>query len=62
MYPFTLNQIIKGKVAGHFVILGFRRIGGEAYAQVKPVNPADRRQVGQGELALPIDALEPIHA
>jgi len=44
------------------VILGFRQIAGETYAQVKPVNPADHRQVGQGELALPIDALEPIHA
>ena len=62
MYPFTLNQIVKGKVAGHFVILGFRQIAGETYAQLKPVNPADHRQVGQGELALPIDALEPIHA
>ena len=62
MHSFTLNQIVKGKVAGHFVILGFRQIAGETYAQVKPVNPADHRQVGQGELALPMDALEPINA
>ena len=62
MYPFTLNQIVKGKVAGHFVILGFRQITGETYAPLKPVNPADHRQIGQGELALPIDALEPINA
>ena len=55
-----INQIVKGKRAGTFVILGFRQIGGEQYAQVKPVNPADHTQVGAGEMALPIDTLEAI--
>ena len=55
---FSINQIVKGKRAGTFVILGFRDIGGERYAQVKPVNPANHAEHGKGEMALPSDALE----
>jgi hypothetical protein len=54
---FAINQIVKGKRAGTFVILGFRTIGGEQHAQVKPVNPANHAQHGAGEMALPLDAL-----
>ena len=36
---FNVNQIVKGIKAGTFVILALRTIGGEAGAQVKPVNP-----------------------
>lgn len=54
---FQLNQIVKGAKAGTFVIIGFRTIGGEQYAQVKAVNPNDHTQHAAGELALPIDAL-----
>jgi hypothetical protein len=54
---FNVNQIVKGKRAGTFVILGFRTIAGEEYAQVKAVNPADHTQVAAGELALPLDAI-----
>lgn len=53
-----INQIVKGKRAGTFVIIGFRTIAGEQYAQLKPVNPADHSQVGAGEMALPLDSLE----
>ena len=54
---FNINQIVKGQKAGTFVIVGFRKIGGEDHAQVKPVNPADHSQVGRGEMALPLSAL-----
>ena len=56
----NLNQIVRGKKAGVFVVLGFRTIGGEKYAQLKEVNPADHSQVAPGELALPLDAIEAI--
>lgn len=54
---FAINQIVKGKRAGTFVIVGFRTIGGEQHAQVKSVNPANHSQVAAGEMALPLDAL-----
>lgn len=57
MNSFSINQIVKGKRAGTFVILAFRTVGGEAGAQVKPVNPKDHTQVGAGEMFLPFDAL-----
>lgn len=56
MNNFRVNQIVKGHQAGTFVILGFRKIGGEDYAQCKEIDPvthAPRR----GELALPVTAL-----
>jgi hypothetical protein len=55
---FEVNQIVKGKVAGHFVVLGLRTIGGEDYAQLKCVDPRDYTKTSGGELALPIEALE----
>ena len=57
---FTVNQIVKGKVAGTFVLLGFRLIGGEQYAQLKTVNPANHSQTMPGELALPLTAIEAV--
>jgi len=54
---FSVNQIVKGKQAGTFVILAFRTVGGEHGAQVKPVNPANYSQHGAGEFFLPLDAL-----
>ena len=53
---FNIGQIVNGSVAGRFVILGFRVIDGERYAQLKPVGPND--ELGKGEIALPIDALK----
>ena len=58
MAGFKLNQIVKGKVAGHFVVLGFRKISGEDYAQLKAVPPKDYTRTASGEIALPISALE----
>jgi hypothetical protein len=56
MNGFNVNQIVKGAVAGCFVILGFRVIGGENFAQLKPYNPATGK-TSQGEIALPLDAI-----
>ena len=56
---FQVNQIVKGKKvkAGYFVVLGFRTIGGEEYAQLKCVEPKTQKTY-PGELALPLEALE----
>lgn len=54
---FQVNQIVKGQAAGQFVILAFRTIGGEQYAQVKPYNP-ETGKTGRGEMALPLDAIK----
>lgn len=54
---FQVNQIVKGQVAGSFVILAFRSIGGEQYAQVKPYNP-ETGKTGRGEMALPLTAIK----
>lgn len=55
---FNVNQIVKGQTAGTFVILALRTIGGEAGAQVKPVNPDNHAQIGRGELWLPLSAIK----
>ena len=54
---FNVNQIVKGKRAGTFVILGFRTVGGEQGAQVKAVNPNNHAETAPGEMFLPLDAL-----
>ncbi len=54
---FQKGQIVKGVVAGVFVVLGTKVIGGEQMIAVKPVNPADHSQVGSGQLCLPADKL-----
>ena len=53
---FSLNQIVAGHKAGVFVILGFRIIGGERWAQLKSYDPSTGR-VARGELALPLNCL-----
>jgi hypothetical protein len=57
MNTFQVNQIVKGKYAGVFVILGFRSVAGEACAQLKAVNPNDYTQTARGELCLPLDCI-----
>ncbi len=54
---FQVNQLVKGQRAGTFVILGFRTICGEQYAQVKVVHPVTHRPA-RGELALPLTAIK----
>lgn len=53
---FKVNQIVKGIVAGEFIILGFRTIGGEDFAQLKPYDIKSAK-TGRGELALPLSKI-----
>jgi hypothetical protein len=57
MSNFSINQIVKGKVAGLFIILGFRTIAGEAVAVLKAMNPANHNEFAPGEVTLPLDAI-----
>ena len=57
MERFKANQIVKGIKSGYFLILGFRTIDGEDYAQVKEVNPNNYDETAPGEFALPITSL-----
>lgn len=57
MNTFTVNQIVKGHKAGEFVILGFRNIGGEDYAQLKEHKNG---KLGRGEIALPLTAIKQV--
>jgi len=60
MNGMNVNQIVKGKVAGTFVILGFRMVGSVPSAQLKAVNPNNHSETAPGELCLPLTALAPI--
>lgn len=53
---FHINQIVRGRTSGHFVILSFRMIDDEQYAQLKEVDPITGRTYC-GEFALPVTAL-----
>lgn len=53
---FRPNQIVKGRNAGTFVILDFRTIGGEQYAQLKEIDPVTHAPK-RGEIALPLTAI-----
>ena len=57
---FNLNQIVKGAAAGTFVIIGFREINSEDYAQLKEVNPNNHSQTAPGEISLPLTAIRNI--
>ena len=54
---FQVNQVVKGKTAGQFVILAFRTIGGEQYAQVKEYDEVTGK-ARRGEIALPLTAIK----
>ena len=54
---FNTNQIVKGKAAGTFIVLGYRTVAGEQMVQVKPYNPITGK-AGRGEMALPESALK----
>jgi hypothetical protein len=57
MSNFSINQIVKGKVAGLFIILGFRTIAGESMADLKAINPVNHNEFAPGEVTLPLDAI-----
>ena len=56
MHKFSTNQIVKGKVCGHFVVLGYRYINGNLFVQVKPYC-LETKKVSRGEIAFTEDAL-----
>jgi hypothetical protein len=58
---FSVNQIVRGHVAGVFVILSFR-IGadGERWANLKEINPVTQKTY-PGGLSLPESALRQYH-
>ena len=60
MAAFYIDQIVKGRVCGTFVILGFRRLAGVEHAQLKEYDQAQPGRCRRGELALPLDALQPV--
>lgn len=53
----TIGQQVKAQF-GQFVILAFREIDGEQYAQVKELKPNGK--LGRGEMALPVAKLSAI--
>ncbi|UOF83051.1 hypothetical protein [Caudoviricetes sp.] len=57
LHLFTVNQIVLGRFSGVFVILGFRIIDEEWYAQLKGVNPTNHGETSPGELALPLTSI-----
>ena len=59
MNKFSTNQIVKGKGAGFFVVLGYRQLCGEQLVQVKLYNP-ETGKTARGEMALPESALQSV--
>ncbi len=60
---YSINQIVRGKNYGVFVILGFLRLSdGTEAAQLKELNPDNLTQHAPGELRLPLDAIQPYYA
>lgn len=55
MTTFNINQIVKAKF-GQFIILGFRKIDGEDYAQVKEYCSVTGKS-RKGEIAMPVSSL-----
>lgn len=56
MNKFSLNQIVKGKVCGYFVVLAYRQLNGRTFVQVKPYDPKTG-QTSYGEMAFEEDML-----
>ena len=57
MNNFSISQIVKGKVAGLFITLGFRTIAGEEVADLKEINPENHDEFAPGEVTLPLDCI-----
>lgn len=50
-FKFNINQIVKGKACGTFVVLGYREIAGKWFVQVKVVHDKTHEPM-KGEMAL----------
>ena len=58
---FQVNQIVRGKVAGVFVILGFRTgADGQEWAMLKEIDP-NTQKTYPGGLSLPVDCIKQYH-
>lgn len=59
MKKFSTNQIVKGKVCGYFIVLGYRlnAFGDKWLVQVKPYDPKSG-EAGRGEFSLEESSLE----
>jgi hypothetical protein len=58
-HNFRLNQIVRGKNAGVFVILDFKRIADIPMAILKAVNPENLSETTPGQIALDIASIKP---
>lgn len=56
---FELNQIVRGKVAGVFVVVGKGIVLGQLHYSVKEVNPANLAETARGESLYTEDMLRP---
>lgn len=56
-YRFNVNQIVKGKVCGHFIVLGYRTMNESLKVQVKPYCPVTQKAL-PGEMAFDEEALQ----
>jgi len=59
MNKFNVNQIVKGKVCGFFVVLGYRILNDRTMVQVKPYNP-ETGECSRGEMAFEEDMLKEV--
>ena len=58
MAKFQVNQIVRGKVFGHFVVLAYRMLNDRMVVQVKPYNP-QTGETSYGEMAFDEEDLLP---
>lgn len=56
MNKFNTNQIVKGKAAGHFIVLGYRTLNEKTFVQVKPYCNKTKKAL-PGEMAFDESAL-----
>lgn len=60
MNNFSINQIVRGKFAGVFVILDIYidKSTGERHARLKEVNPANLSETAPGGISLPLTCIK----
>jgi hypothetical protein len=61
-HNFRLNQIVRGKNAGVFVILDFKTIANIPMAILKAVNPENLLETAPGQIALDFMSIKPYSA
>jgi hypothetical protein len=61
-HNFRLNQIVRGKNTGVFVILDFKTIANIPMAILKAVNPDNLSETAPGQIALDFMSIKPYSA